>query len=182
MVNQTEKTDIYSGLDEKAELLFQYQSVMYSFSLFAHDYGTGIVMSEVEAHTLNYINAEPGLIATRLVELTDRTKSAVSQTLRQLEKQGLIRREINPLNKREYLIFVTEIGAKTCAAHRNYDREGVTNQINSLLESCTPEEIESFFKVLRCRIAHFKRVNAELRKIIPPNRKRPLLKPNFKTC
>ncbi|MGN0838210.1 MAG: MarR family winged helix-turn-helix transcriptional regulator [Pyramidobacter sp.] len=150
------------NLDEKIDALYRYQSVMNCYSLMVRDYGTGITLSEVEAHTLNSIQQEEGLTSKRLAEISDRTKSSISQITSKLEKNGLIRREVNPENKREYRLYLTELGEKTCEAHRNYDREGMLSQVNYLLGHCTPEEIDSFFKVLQYRIGWFRRVNKTL--------------------
>jgi DNA-binding MarR family transcriptional regulator len=171
MIPLEQTASILNNLDEKAEALYKYQSVMNCYSLIGHDYGTGVIMSEVEAHTLNYIEAEEGLTAKRLSEISDRTKSAISQIIAKLEKQGLIQRKVNPQNKREHWIYLTDLGKKTCDAHRSYDREGILSQINYLLKHCTPEEIDGFFKVLRYRINWFKRVNQTLprKKIISSN-------------
>ncbi len=157
LLQQTEKT--LWGYDEKVELLYQYQSVMNSYSQILRDYGSGVLLSEVEAHTLNYIKWEEGLTATRLVEITGKTKSGISQILSRLEKHGLIRREVNVQNRREHHIYLTDLGKRTYDCHRSYDRTAVFAQIQYLLEHCTPEEIDAFFKVLQLRIDWFKKVN-----------------------
>ncbi len=158
LLQRTEHTLV--GYDEKVELLYQYQSVMNSYSQILRDYGSGVMLSEVEAHTLNYIKWEEGLTATRLVEITGKTKSGISQILRRLEDHGLIRREVNDRNRREYHIYLTDLGHRTYHCHCNYDRTAVFSQIQYLLERCTPQEIDAFFKVLQLRIQWFKKVNS----------------------
>ncbi|OON90076.1 MarR family winged helix-turn-helix transcriptional regulator [Pyramidobacter sp. C12-8] len=182
MAQLHETENVLASLDEKVETLYRYQSVMNCYSLILRDYGTGIAISEVEAHTLNYIQAEEGLTATRLAEITNRTKSSISQIVSRLEKQGMISRKVNLNNKREYRIFVTEMGRKTCEAHQSYDREGMLAQINYLLKNCTPKEIDGFFKVLRYRILWFKRVNSTFRKKLNAQEKKRYMSARYTGC
>lgn len=143
--------DVFASLDDKVELLYRYQSIMGEYSSIPHDYGIGFLMSEVEAHTLGYIEQEEGLTSKRLSEITNRTKGTISQTVSSLEKQELIYKQVNPDNKREQLLFVTEKGKWVCSQHRAYDREATFNILNELLKTCTSEEIDAFFKVLYYR-------------------------------
>lgn len=149
---------IMSNLDEKVEIIYRHQTLMSDYSSIPRDYGTGYLMSEVEAHTLGYIQEETGLTATRLAEITNRTKGTISQVVGKLEDQGLIYREVNPDNKREYRLFVTEEGLRFCIQHKAYDRERTLWIISELLHSCTPEEIDAFFKILLCRTEIFSRI------------------------
>ena len=50
----------------------------------------------------------PGITQDKLPELICINKSNVARTLAQLEKKGLIRREVNPEDKRTATVFLTE--------------------------------------------------------------------------
>lgn len=143
--------DVLASLDDKVDLLYRYQSIMGEYSSIPRDYGIGFLMSEVEAHTLGYIEQEEGLTSKRLAEITNRTKGTISQTVSALEKRELIYRQVNPDNKREQQLFVTEKGKQVCSQHRAYDREQTFNILNELSKTCTSEEIDAFFKVLYYR-------------------------------
>ncbi len=139
------------GLDEKVAVIYKHQCLLADYSSIPRDYGTGYLMTEIEAHTLGFISDQYGITATQLAVATNRTKGAVSQLISKLESKGLVRRVNEPDNKKIYRIYLTEEGQRACNIHRAYDRAKMLEMINKMLLECTLEDIESFFKVLRCR-------------------------------
>jgi len=139
------------NLNDKVDIIYKHQSLMAEYSSTPRDYGTGYLMTEVEAHTIGFIDNQQGITATELADQTHRTKGAISQLIAKLEAKGLVRREVEPNNKRTYRIYLTDEGQRACEIHRAYDRTSMLVMINSILEKCSMEEIDSFFKVLSRR-------------------------------
>ena len=140
-----------NNLNEKVDIIYKHQSLLSEYSSTPRDYGTGYLMTEVEAHTIGFIDDQCGITATELAEQTHRTKGAISQLIAKLEAKGLVRREAEETNKRTYRIYLTDEGKRACEIHRAYDRTQMLVMINDILQKCTLEEIDSFFKVLNRR-------------------------------
>lgn len=153
--------DIFDNLDEKIDIVFRHQMLFSEYRSIPRDYGLGFFMNEIDIHTLGFIDAEPGIIAKKLAQLTYRTKGTVSVIISRLEKEGFVKQVINPKNKSERKLFVTEKGAHVCKKHREYDRQVTCNYILKLLEYCTPEEINGFYKVSYYRSEFFEDVIKE---------------------
>lgn len=153
-----EIADIFANLDEKVDIVFRHQMLFSLYRSIPRDYGLGFFMSEVDIHTLGFIDAEPGILAKKIVKLTYRTKGTVSSILSRLEKEGFIEQRVNPKNRSERNLYVTPKGAEVCKKHREYDRQVTYRYILRLLEYCTPEEIDGFFKVSHYRSEFFEEI------------------------
>jgi len=66
-------------------------------------------ITEKQLIVLNLIHDEPQLTTSELAHRLNITKSAVSQTLNALEQRGMITRTINPSNRRELTIGLTQM-------------------------------------------------------------------------
>lgn len=66
-------------------------------------------ITEKQLIVLNLIHDEPQLTTSELAHRLNITKSAVSQTLNALEQRGMITRTINPTNRRELTIGLTQM-------------------------------------------------------------------------
>ena len=157
--------NILTELDEKTDLIFTHQMLMGSYQSIPRDYGTGLFISETEAHALLYIKNNPGITAKRVGEIMNRTKGTISLIIGFLENNELIRHKVNPSNKRERLLYVTEKGQNTCEKHLAYDRKMTSDILLMLLQYCNPEEVNGFFKVLSLRIKYFQEVIAKEKEI-----------------
>lgn len=153
--------DLLTNLDEKTDRLFIHQQIMSTYQSIPRDYGTGLYMSETEAHALLYIERNPGITAKRIAEIMYRTKSTISLVINFLDKNGLIIQEVNPENRRERNLYLTDKGRHTCEKHSAYDRKMTSDIIIKLLESCTQEEVNGFFKVIDLRMNYFQSVIEE---------------------
>lgn len=140
------------NLNEKVDIIYKHQSLLADYSTTPRDYGTGYLMTEVEAHTLGFILDQEGITTTQLALNTHRTKGGVSKLISKLEDKGLVRRVNEPNNRRIYWLYPTAEGRRAGEIHRAYDRTHMLEMINKLLQDCTLEEIEAFFKVMTCRI------------------------------
>lgn len=150
--------NMFDSINEKCETIYRHQTLLSNYSTIARDYGSGHLLTEVEAHTLGYIEQHEGVTASDLAKLVFRTESAVSQTISKLESKGLITRMRIPERRKFYGIYLTVEGKKASQSHLAYDRQHQIDTLNELLKVCTIQEIESFFKVMRCRIELFENV------------------------
>jgi DNA-binding MarR family transcriptional regulator len=135
-------------LGKKADLLYQFVALYYDFSNERHDYGTGIFVSMREAHLLMRIVDHRGITITELARRIFRTKSLVSQTVKDLIKIGLVYRKTDASDARSALLYPTQQGIEFNTAHLLYDAIEVTKTFSKLTQTFTKEEIAIFFRVL----------------------------------
>ena len=145
------KDDLLAMLDHYVQALYKYQTVMNEYASISKEYGPGIYMTETEAHTLGYIAREEGMTSKRLGEITNRSKSTTSQIVKVLTQKEMIYRRVNPDNKREQLLYLTEKGKVANAQHQAYDHTTMYSVLENLRKHCTKEELDAFFKVLELR-------------------------------
>ncbi len=160
------QNDVLGMLDRCVKALYKYQTVMNEYSSISKEYGPGLFMTETEAHTLGFIAGEEGMTSKRLGEITNRSKSTTSQIVKVLTAKGLIRRQVNPDNKREQLLFLTEKGKVANSQHQAYDHTTMYSVLEKLREHCTEDELTAFFKVLELRTAMYEpMITLEKRKV-----------------
>ncbi len=86
-------------------------------------YGTGRIMLAAEMYLLEMLGAHEGMSMTRLAELMQLTKGAVSQTFKKLEKKGLVKKYSDPANASRALLYLSPEGKKTLKAHEKWHHE-----------------------------------------------------------
>lgn len=133
---------------EMADILHQ-ASMLYMASNLPIDYGTGTKYTSVEVHMLKYIIDHPGKTVTELSREWDRTKPAISQMLKRMEQKGLISWTTEPGNNKKQLYHATEQGIQLHSAHTEYDMNVFGQTLDYLRETCSDEEIETCFHVLK---------------------------------
>lgn len=140
-------SDDSNVLLSKAEILYRFNMLFSDYEQTIRDYGNGILMSMSEIHILDYINQHPGTTGTEIAEQFLITSSAVSQVVSRLEKRGYITRT-SQKNKKKF-ISSTPVGKQLCDNHHAFDVQALHKTYNYLLRDCTPNEIESFYKVMK---------------------------------
>lgn len=86
-----------------------------------------------------------GMVVKDLQKCLQVPKSTLSNIIRRLEDKGYIKREINPIDKRSYIIQLTEKGKKVNQKHENDERrlfEEILNQLDS------DDEIDELLRLL----------------------------------
>lgn len=143
------------SVDHLLNHLFQFSDLTYKFvmvckdSVFQpHDYGTGELVTSIEAHVTSYIDEHPGCSPSELAAYWSRTNGFISQTLKKLEKKELITRERSPKNAKHVLLYTTERGKQFSFTHKQYDALNVSIFIQNLLKTCSKEEVDAFYKVM----------------------------------
>ncbi len=120
-----------------------------TYDLIAREYDeSGLAITRVEAHTLDYIDQNPGINITTMANESIRSKGAVSQIVNKLEKKGLIYREFDIDNKKIVRLYATAEGQALSLGHREHDKKAYIALYRELLANCSPADIDSFFKVI----------------------------------
>jgi len=138
----------FRALNERHNRIYQFVLMYNNYIFSTHDYGMGIPLTMIEAHTLTYIEDNPGCTATDLIYYWNRTKGSISQIVSHLEKSGLVEKRKKEGNKKTLYLYVTKLGAQLSKAHKLYDTIDIAKTMEHLKKECTAEEIESFYKVL----------------------------------
>lgn len=143
-----EQQDIY-------ERYFAAIDVFYHFILVAgddmgakHDYGAEKELNTVEMHTLAMIADDPGLCITDVAKLWNRTLGAASKNVNKLASKGYVEKRKLPGNDKTIHLYPTDKGKHLAELHRQYDRKHQLKALEYLLKHHTPEELETFYRVL----------------------------------
>ncbi len=81
------------------------------------DYGTGHRLSPVEAHTIQAVGDNQGLNLTALARAMNVTKATMSERVKKLARQGLLRKSKALDNRKEILITLAEQGRMVHKGH-----------------------------------------------------------------
>ncbi|MEG0764787.1 MAG: MarR family transcriptional regulator [Pseudoflavonifractor sp.] len=137
-------TELNRYANEIYEFVIKYNEYIYQ----ARDYGNGDPMKMVEVHTLSMIEDHPGITVSELAKLWMRTKGTVSVNVSTLEQKGYIYRQKEGNNAKVVHLYLTPEGVELSTIHKSYDNLDIVQTQNDLLKSCSPEELDSFYKVL----------------------------------
>ena len=153
--NKAEIDRVYAQLSPRADLVYSFVTVYNSYINELRDYGTGLMINMVEVHTLTMIADNPGITVNELSKMWNRTKVAVSQNVAKLEKKGLIFRQRSEEDARQVHIYATEEGEKLSTAHKLFDNMDIMQTQRDLLQECTIEDVDAFYKVLNVYLKLF---------------------------
>ena len=70
-----------------------------------------------------FIYDNPGCSQDDLVNMFGQSKGNIAKTLRKLKDQGFIQREVNPENRRKYMLNTTEKGRNLVPEYRKISKE-----------------------------------------------------------
>ena len=107
------------------------------------DYGTGHRLSPVEAHTIQAVGDNQGLNLTTLARAMNVTKATMSERVKKLSRQGLLRKSKALDNRKEILITLTEQGRLVHEGHEETHRK-MFRFFASHYGDKTEEQIELF--------------------------------------
>lgn len=141
--------DQFKLLNDRHNNIYQFVMLYYNYIISKHDYGTGDVVSMIEAHTITFIEENPGTTVSELATYWNKTKGAMSQTITKLVDRQLIEKRQSADNAKIQHLFVTEQGLKLSKAHKLYDTIDIAKTMEQLLEHCSVEEVNAFFKVIK---------------------------------
>lgn len=139
---------LYKQLSQRADRLYRFVLLYSEYINGQHDYGEGHVFTMLEIHVLTYIQDHPGITPSELAKIWCKTKGAISQTITRLAAQDYVRREKKEGNMKAVHLYTTEKGEALSNMHKAYDVADIVQTLQDLQRSCTPEEIDAFYKVL----------------------------------
>ncbi len=97
-----------------------------------------------EQSILQFLSTNDNVNQETIVKHFMLDKGSVAKTLNKLEEKDLINRTDNPVNKREKLITITELGKDSSSTYQDEIRE-----LHSFLfEGLTTEEIKEFSRII----------------------------------
>lgn len=109
---------------------------------------------------LKYIKKYPGITQKELVEHLNLAKETVSVTLTKLENSGYLERIVNPKDRREKNLYLTDKGNQTILKLSEYF-ESVENAMFASLSESQKIELELYFKIILEELAKGK-MNEEI--------------------
>jgi len=107
------------------------------------DYGSGDLLSPVEAHTIQAVGDNQGLNLTALAKAMHVTKATMSERVRKLTERGLLRKSKALDNRKEILITLTERGRLVHEGHEAMHRR-MFKRFASHYGERTQEQLELF--------------------------------------
>lgn len=140
--------ETFHTLNERHNNIYQFVMRYNDYIVSTHDYGMGLPLTMIEAHTLTYIEENPGVTVTELASYWNKTKGALSQTVSRLSEKGLVSKEKRDGNAKSILLYPTETGVALSKAHKLYDTVDIAKTMGELRRKCSPEEIDAFYKVI----------------------------------
>ncbi len=146
--NKKEIDRVYKQLSAHADLVYSFVTTYDRYINEKHNYGIGEDISMVEVHTLTMIADNPGITVSELSKMWNRTKGAVSQNITKLKEKGLIESRQSSEDARKSYLYATEEGEKLSTAHKMYDNLDIMATQQELLQHCSMEELNAFYKVL----------------------------------
>lgn len=140
--------ETFHTLNERHNNIYQFVMRYNDYIISTHDYGMGLLLTMIEAHTLTYIEEHPGVTVTELATYWNKTKGALSQTVSRLSEKGLVAKEKRAGNAKSILLYPTETGVALSKAHKLYDTVDIAKTMGELRKECSAEEIDAFYKVI----------------------------------
>ncbi len=138
----------YKTLNDRHHIIYEFVMRYNDYIYENHNYGTGVPLTMIESHTLTYIDDHPGTTVTELTRFWHKTKGALSQIVSRLEKNGFVTKSKTEDNAKTVHLTTTEEGHRVSNVHKMYDIKDISKTLAELGEKCSPEEIETFFKVM----------------------------------
>lgn len=93
---------------------------------------------------LNMIEAQTDQILQNIAIATSKNKSVVMRMIDSLEEKGLAKRTVNPEDRRENLLSITDKGAEVVTQYQTIEKR----LSNDLLEGIPADEVATFFRVV----------------------------------
>lgn len=93
---------------------------------------------------LNMIEAQTDQILQNIAIATGKNKSVVMRMIDSLEEKGLAERTVNPEDRRENLLSITDKGAEVVTQYQAIEKR----LSNDLLEGIPADEVATFFRVV----------------------------------
>lgn len=128
------------------DTLYETSRLINTYESIPRKYGTEDELYMVEVHTLDLIGKHSTITMSEIAEITDRTKSAVSQMVDKLIKKDLALKYRNPNNYRELILELTSKGKVVYEHHDKLDEVEYSKHMRNL-EQFTTEDFQTFIHI-----------------------------------
>ncbi len=146
----------YQLFIQKGELLDYLELINAPYTKKLIDYGNGELLCEFEAHILDYITQNPGVLICNVADNWGYSICSASKTVKKLVDKGLIEKRTLENNKKSIHLYPTEKGLQQNQFHLKYDQLEHTKIINALSIHHSTEELDTFFSVIESYISYLK--------------------------
>lgn len=143
-VGDNEKTNLSAYVGEINQFVMAYSDLLYR----SRDYGTGVMVKQVEVYTLSLIEKFPGITVSELAHKQRRTKGTVSTNVSALEKGGYIYREKRADNAKVVHLYCTPAGEKLSTLYVAKTTLDIMKIQSELLKTNSQAELNAFCRVL----------------------------------
>ena len=99
------------------------------------EYGTGISLQYAEMYMVEILGQNEGMSVTKIAQIMQITKGAVSQTLKKLDSKEIVQKFADPANASRTLLYLSQKGKRILKAHKEWHRNvdgGFTEYLDSL--------------------------------------------------
>ncbi len=138
--------DREEAFSKMMDAFFEGSRVFNRYDKIPRKYGTDIELYRSEMHTLELIYKNEGITITGLANLTQKTKSAITQLTGRLEKKGMIKKLRNGEYYKEVNLILTESGKKSCIYHKALDEEKTRKAVR-YLDNYSIEDIRKCYEI-----------------------------------
>ncbi|MDD3252779.1 MAG: MarR family transcriptional regulator [Lachnospiraceae bacterium] len=147
---ETDRKDLFRQLYSRAKILYNFTNLMNMHAKHTNCSTLAPELSMTEVHMLVDIMENPGIIVTELGRMNKKTRGAISQMTSKLERDEYLIKRTSDKHGKMLELYLTEKGERIADEHARYDVKALTATLNKLLDYCSMEEIDSFYKVLGC--------------------------------
>ncbi len=108
----------------------------------------GVEYTSTEAHTLIFIQKNPGMSNIEIATALGKTKGAISQMTKKLSEKGLLEISNDPKHGRRKLINITEKGLVVCKKHAEVDISRLSETIDMLISKYDDKQVDFALHIL----------------------------------
>lgn len=116
------------------------------------NYGTNIMITQVEIHTIEAIGNHNGISITELAANRHKTKGAVSQLIYKLVKKGLVKKTVSETSDAQVSLYLTPLGQQAYEGHKK-----LHEQINDEVFVALREMPDSAYNDLLLMLSKFEK-------------------------
>lgn len=141
---------LFTELYSRAKILYRFVNLMNFYSKNKHSSEIDKELTMTEIHMLVDISESENITVTEISKATNRTKGAISQIITKLVQKGYVEKQTDIKDAKISFLTLTDSGKAISEEHKKYDIKQLSKTVNRLLENCSLEELEHFYKVLEC--------------------------------
>jgi len=157
MVNSKKTNATLLLNDDKSALLLAF-TTMYNAQVTSSNQFREYGITKNDLNALEFVSDHPGYNVTQLAIAWNKTKGAMSQQCKRLEKAELIERRFENGNTKTMHVYVTDLGMKILSQNKRFNEINIDKLQQELLKDFSEEEIKTYFKVM---LGHYKFISSE---------------------